>query len=186
LVGLNKLFMTEEQYVEIKDEYIQNMKEMLLETGNVPPTITIIGNHLKEEKSAIVHIPLPKEIVDSDDAKQYFVDEMIPELSVEIRKKFNIKAVAWTSEAWMREAAMDDFNPQKDDYKKIPIKKEIFIITVDTGAVTESYVYEIIRMAVSPTGDLVENIELVELPELSTKFAENGGRFGGLYKKFTA
>ena len=178
--------MTEEQYVEIKDEYIQKMKEMLLETGNVQPTITIIGNHLREDKIAIVHIPLPKEIVDSDYAKQIFVDEMIPDLSKEIKKKFQIKAVAWTSEAWMREASMDDFNPEVDDYKKMPIKKEIFIITVDTGANTESYVYEIIRMAVSPTGDLVENIELVEMPELSTKFAENGGRFGGLYKKFTA
>ena len=178
--------MTEEEYIEIKEEYIQNMKEMLLETGNVPPTITVIGSDLKKDKTAIIHIPLPKEIVDSDDAKQYFVDEMIPEISVEIKKKFEIKAVAWTSEAWMREAPIDDYNPVVDDYKKIPIKKEIFIITVDTGASTESYVYEIVRLSVSPVGELVEDIELVEMPELSSKFAENGGRFGELYKKFTA
>lgn len=178
--------MTEETYVEIKDEYIKNMKEMLLETGNVPPTITIIGTHLNENKTAIVHIPLPKEIANSDAAKQMFVDDMIPEIAVKVREKFEIKAVAWTSEAWMRESPLDNYDPEVDDYKKIPIKKEIFIITVDTGANIESYVYEIIRMAVSPTGDLVEDIELVEMPELSSKFAENGGRFGELYKKFTA
>jgi hypothetical protein len=40
-------------------------------------------------------------------------------------------------------------------------------------------------MVVSPEGDLVETIELVELPELSKKFDENGGRFGNLYTKFT-
>lgn len=178
--------MTEEQFIEIKDEYLQNMKEMLLETGNIQPTVTIIADHLEENKPAIVHIPLPEKIANSDSGKQMFVDKMIPEIAVKIKERFSIKAVAWASEAWMRESPADDFDPEVDDYKKIPIKKEILILTIDTGAKTESYVYEIIRLSVSPTGDLVEDIELVEMSELSNQFAENGGRFGNLYKKFTA
>lgn len=177
--------MTTEKFIEIKDEYIQNMKEMLFESGNIQPTVTIIGDHLEDNKPAVVHIPLPDKIANSDDGKQMFVDEMIPEIAKVAKKKFSIHAVAWASEAWMREAPVDEFNPDIDDYKKIPISKEILIITIDTGAQTESYVYEIVRMKVSPTGELLENLELVELPELSNQFAENGGRFGNLYKKFT-
>lgn len=177
--------MTTEQFDEIKTEYLTNMKEMLLEHGNIQPTVTIIADHIEENKPAIVHIPLPEKIANSDDGKQMFVDKMIPEIAIKVKEKFKIKAVAWASEAWMREAHKDDYNPEKDNYKDIPIKKEILIMTIDTGTNTESYVYEIIRLAVSPTGDLVEDIELRNMPELSDKFAENGGRFGGLYKKFT-
>lgn len=177
--------MTQEQFIEIKDEYFQNMKSMLLETGNIQPTVTIIADHLEEDKPAIVHIPLPAKIANSDSGKQMFVDKMIPEIAVKLEERFNIHAVAWASEAWMREASVDEFTPEVDDYKKLPIKKEILIITIDTGDKTESHVYEIIRMSVAPDGSFVEDIELVEMPELSNQFAEQGGRFGNLYKKFT-
>ena len=177
--------MTDEQFIEIKDEYLKNMKDMLLEEGNIQPTVTIIADHLKENKPAIVHIPLPAKIANSDSGKQMFVDSMIPEIAKVAREKFNIYAVAWASEAWMREAPVDKYNPEVDDYKKLPIKKEILILTVDTGAKTESYVYEIIRMSVAPDGSIIEDIELVEMPELSNHFAEQGGRFSNLYKKFT-
>ena len=177
--------MTEEQFIEIKDEYFQNMKKMLLETGNIQPTVTLIADHLEENKPAIIHIPLPEKIANSDSGKQMFVDKMIPEIAVKVGERFNINAVAWAAEAWMREAPVDEYDPEVDDYKKLPIKKEILIITIDTGAETESHVYEIIRMAVSPTGDLIEDIELVDMPELSKDYGSIEGRFSNLYKKFT-
>jgi hypothetical protein len=85
----------------------------------------------------------------------------------------------------MDESHKDDFNPDKDDYKKLPISKEILIVTIDTETDMESHVYEIIRMSVSPTGDIVEDIELRDMPELSREYATNEGRFSRLYKKFT-
>jgi hypothetical protein len=178
--------MTAEQFIEIKDEYLKNMKEMLLETGNIQPTVTLIADHLEENKPAIVHIPLPDKIANSDKGKQMFVDKMIPEIAAKVKERFNIHAVAWAAEAWMREAPVDEYDPKVDDYKKLPIKKEILIITIDTGAETESHVYEIIRMAVSPTGDLVEDIELVDMPELSKDYGSIEGRFSNLFKKFTS
>ena len=178
--------MTEEQFIEIKDEYFKNMKEMLLDLGNIQPTVTIIADHLKENKPAIVHIPLPEKLANSDSGKQMFVDKMIPEIAVKVKERFKIHAVAWAAEAWMREAPHDEYDPEVDDYKKLPIKKEILILTIDTEAKTESYVYEIIRMSVAPDGTFVEDIELILMPELSNEFAEQGGRFSGLYKKFTA
>ena len=178
--------MTIEQFDEIKTEYLVNMKEMLLEHGNIQPTITIIADHIEEDKPAIVHIPIPEKIVNSDDGKQMFVDQIIPEIALKMKNKFNVEAVAWASEAWMREAHKDDFDPLKDDYRKVPIKKEILILTIDKESSTENYIYEIIRMSVSPSGDIVEDIELRELPEMSKSFGTTEGRFSGLYKKFTA
>lgn len=177
--------MTQEQYIEIKDEYLQNMKDMLLESGNIQPTVTIIADHLEENKPAIVHIPLPEKIANSDAGKQMFVDKLIPELAIKLGERFNIHAVAWAAEAWMREAPVDDYDPEVDDYKKLPIKKEILILTIDTGAETESHVYEIIRMSVAPDGSIVEDIELRDMPELSKDYGSIEGRFSNLYKKFT-
>ena len=177
--------MTTEEFIEMKDSYLENMKELLLERGNLPATITIMGSQLEDNKSSIVHIPLPEEIVNSDDGKQIFVDKIIPEISKKINEKFNIHAVGWASEAWMREAHKDDYDPDKDDYKEIPIKKEILIITIDTETTAESYVYEIVRMSIAPNGDLVEKVDLVELPDVIKAFGTSEGRFTGLYKKFT-
>ena len=177
--------MTTEQFIEMKEEYLDNMKSMLLESGNLSATITIIGEQKEDLLSSIVHIPLPDEIINSDQGKQMFVDKMIPEISKKINQKFNVHAVAWASEAWMREAHVDDYNPDKDNYKDIPIKKEILIITIDTKTNAESYVYEIVRMSIAPNGDLIDKVDLVEMPELSKTMGTNEGRFSGLYKKFT-
>ena len=178
--------MTEEQFIEIKDEYLKNMKNALLEEGNIQPIITIFGNDLKENKPSIVHIPLPEKIANSDEGKQMFMDHIVPEISKKLKEKFEIYAVGWASEAWMRESHIDDYDPEVDDYKKLPIKKEILILTIDREANAESYIYEIIRMSVSPTGDIVEDIELREMPELSKNYGTSEGRFSNLYKKFTA
>lgn len=177
--------MTKEQFIEMKEGYLDDMKSMLLENGNISATITIIGEQKEDLASSIVHIPLPDQIVNSDDGKQMFVDRIIPEISKKINQKFNIHAVAWASEAWMREAHVDDYNPDKDNYKDLPIKKEILIITIDTETATESYMYEIVRMSIAPNGDLVDKVDLVEIPDMSQALGSSTGRFSGLYKKFT-
>jgi hypothetical protein len=40
-------------------------------------------------------------------------------------------------------------------------------------------------MSIGPDGDLVEKLDLVELPEMNKAMGESEGRFSGLYKKFT-
>jgi hypothetical protein len=179
--------MTDEQYLEMKDEYVDNMKSILLRAGNIQPTITILGDHRKENKPAIIHIPLPEKIANSDEGKQMFVDEMIPELSIKVKERFDVKAVAFASEAWMRTAEKDEFDPEVDNYKKLPIKKEILIITIDDGKNTFCNIFEIKRdgKSVTPEGDLIDIIELEHLPDLESPYSASGGRFGDLYKKFT-
>ena len=177
--------MTDTQFIEMKDAYLDDIKNMLLTNGNFSATISIIGEEKKDLSASIVHIPLPEQIINSDEGKQLFVDKMIPELSKKLKDRFNVQAVAWASEAWMREAHKDDYNPDTDNYKDIPIKKEILIITIDTETDLESHVYEIVRMSIAPNGDLIEKVELLLLPEMSQAFGTTEGRFSGLYKKFT-
>jgi len=176
--------MTKEEFKEIKEYYIESTKETLLKNGNLEPVITIMGNLKDNNTPSALQIVLPEEVVNSDENKQLFVDKVIPKLAVEVREKFTIEAVGWSSEAWLREIPKDEFNVE--DYKKIPIKREILIITIDTAKESECYAYEIVRMSVSPNGDLVEDIELVELPDVASSASNSEGRFNNLYRKFTS
>lgn len=176
--------MTKEEFEEIKDYYIKSTKETLVKNGNLQPVITIMGDLRENNTPSALQIVLPEEIVNSDLKKQLFVDRIIPKLAVDVNEKFIVEAVGWSSEAWLREAPKDDFKPE--DYKKIPIKKEILIITIDSAKGSEAYAYEIIRMSVTPDGDLLESIELVELEDLGTSVSNSSGRFNDLYKKFTS
>jgi hypothetical protein len=176
--------MTKEEFKEIKEYYIESTKETLLKNGNLEPVITIMGNLKDNNTPSALQIVLPEEVANSDENKQLFVDQVIPKLAVEVREKFTIEAVGWSSEAWLREIPKDEF--KVEDYKKIPIKREILIITIDTAKESECYAYEIVRMSVSPNGDLVENIELVELPEVASSASNSEGRFNNLYRKFTS
>jgi hypothetical protein len=179
--------MTEKQFIEIKAEYFENIKKMLLELGNIQPTVTVIGNHIEENKPAIVHIPLPAELANSDNGKQMFVDKMIPDISKKIHEKFTIDAVCFASEAWLRTADKDGYNPETDNYKKLPISKEILIISIDGKDGSKSDIYEIKRdgKSINTDGDLIDTIELEPLPELGETYNTNTGRFSNLYKKFS-
>jgi hypothetical protein len=176
--------MTKEEFKEIKEYYIESTKENLLKHGTIEPVITIMGNLKDNNTPSALQIVLPEEVANSDENKQLFVDQVIPKLAVEVREKFTIQAVGWSSEAWLREIPKDEFNVE--DYKKIPIKREILIITIDTAKESECYAYEIVRMSVSPNGDLVENVELVELPDVASSASNSQGRFNNLYRKFTS
>lgn len=176
--------MTKEEFKEIKEYYIESTKETLLKHGNIGPVITIMGNLKDNNTPSALQIVLPEEVANSDESKQLFVDKVIPKLAVEVREKFTIDAVGWSSEAWLREVPKDEFDPKT--YKEIPIKREILIITIDTAEGSECYTYEIVRMSVSPNGDLVENIELIELPTLGMQVSNSEGRFNDLYRKFNS
>jgi hypothetical protein len=176
--------MTKEEFKEIKDYYIESTKETLLKNGNLEPVITIMGNLKDNNTPSALQIVLPEEVVNSDENKQLFVDQVIPKLALEVREKFTIQAVGWSSEAWLRELPIDDYKPE--NYKDIHIKREILIITIDMADGSEAYAYEIVRMSVSPNGDLVEDIELVELPDVASSASNSQGRFNDLYKKFTS
>jgi len=174
--------MTEKQLEEIKENYINHLKKYMSETGGLFPHITIFAEHLEEgdDKPAIIHIPIPDEFMENDDSKDRFIEELMPELMIEIKKKFIPNGVAWASEAWMR-TANKDFN--LENYKNLP-KQEVVFISIETKDNAETIIYEMIRegVQVNSDGDLTDKIELKEMHNID-KPEGTEGRFAGLYKK---
>ena len=173
--------MTEETFKDLKDAYIDHLKEMMIEEGALYPVITIFADHVDETdvKGAIVHLPIPPEYMQSGETKDEFVEDILPKIAEEVKKKFIPHAVAWSAEAWMRTADV------KEDGKLEPSieKQEVIIINVETEGNTETSIYKIIRrgMQVDESG-LKDPIELEKTMEEAHMGAD--GRFTGLFKKF--
>jgi len=176
--------MTQEEYSDLKQNYIDFIKEMMVEIGGLNPGITIMGTRKEDNINAVVHIPIPPVFMDSDQAKDKFFEEVIPELAPKINDKFNIEAVAWSSEAWVRKVAKGQEIP--DNWKDLPKEKEVIIISIERQSDMETMVLEIIRngVSVNEQGDLIDTIDLVEIEDMKNP-EKAEGRFTGLYKRFT-
>jgi hypothetical protein len=174
--------MTEETFKELKDTYIDHLKEMMIEDGELHPMITIFADHIEEDvdaKGAIVHLPIPPEFMKNDDSKDNFIEEMLPKIAKEVRKKFIPYAIAWSAEAWMRTADKKEdgsFEPSME-------KEEVVIITVEKENDNETCIYKIIRK-----GMQIDNEGLKDPIELERTMQDSksgiGGRFTGLFKIF--
>jgi hypothetical protein len=184
--------MTQDQFNVLKEEFISNIKEYVIQNGGIFPHVSVFANAKKlkneeETKPALIHIPIPDELIIDDEGKDKFVDEIFPEIAKEIKKRFEPKALAWTSEAWVRtiDATKNpNFNDQKENWKNLPIEKEVIIITIESNDDKECVIYDIIRggKSINTEGELVDTIELIELSNLSNPKGVEG-RFSGLYSK---
>ena len=170
--------MTKEQYQELKDDYINYLKQVIRDFGSIDPMITVFADQEGEEKPAVIHIPIPPSFMKDSNSKDEFVDNVIPELFAEIKQKFNPIGVAWAAEAWVRSFSKD-FQPNSDG------KKEVVFISIDDKDGSSATVYNIIRNGkqVTAEGDLVDSIELQEDEGLSG-MGDVDGRFAHLFSKF--
>lgn len=177
--------MTEEKYEELKEDYIGNIKRVMTELSYILPHISVFGVHKDEEESkdAIVHIQVPDEFMKSEQMKESFVEEVIPKIADKIREKFIPYGVAWTSEAWVRTATKEQGVP--DNWKELPIEKEILMVNMEFTYKKELIVYEIKRTGkqVNEDGDLVDHIDLIKQDFSAAE--QMTGRFTGLLEKFT-
>jgi len=180
--------MTQEDYIEIKDMFLDHVKGFMNNTGGMQPHITVFAKHRLEEgndmseKDSIIHIPIPAEYFNSEDKKDEFMEDVMPEISKKIKSKFVAQAVCWASEAWMRVASSKH---KLLNYKKIPVKKEVLIVTLESEAHNDCILFEIIRKGkkVNEDGDMVDDVDLIEMEDLSTTMPNGklSGRFSGLY-----
>ena len=182
--------MTKEEFIEMKDGYIEFVTKMIIDTGSLGPSITILGTHLVDGKNAIVHVPIPPKYMKSGETKDEFVDEVLPDIAKKVSEKFTVLAVAWAAEAYMRIVDKDDRKTEAEnivDWEKLPIKKEVLISTMDSKDHNDTYIMEIVRKGkvVNSEGELTDHIELVKIPELESDDVIVGdGRFAKLYQKF--
>ena len=180
--------MTEEQYIDAKEVYIKQLTHMMSEIGSISPHLCIFADHLNKEildKPAVVHIMIPPEYMDSEDSKDEFVDEKLPDLFKVLKKDFKPYAIAWTAEAWLR-VVDKDFDVEKQNWKSVPIKKEVVIFSIETENNSETIIYNIKRNGkkVTKDGDIIDDVALEIDEDLKDTGASAGGRFTGLFRTF--
>jgi hypothetical protein len=179
--------MNTEHYQEMKKSYIEFVTKIMIENGGLNPSITVLGTQIKDGSNAVVHVPIPGKFMKDDNAKEEFLNEIVPQIAKSVNEQFDIKAIAWASEAWMSEVDTKDADPEKlKDWKNIPVKKEVLIVTIESDEENKTCIMEIVRKGkqVNNQGELIDNIELVEQNQYNhTVIGE--GRFTGLYEKFT-
>ena len=160
-------------FKEMKDEYIDHLKTMMMEEGFVPPIITVFARNIETEEKAVIHIPIPAEFMKDDSSKDEFVEKVFPNVAKKLKEDFNPVALVWSAEAWMTFMDQDEQD-----------KKEVIMISVETSKKQQSLIYEIKRNGVDFVVDkgLVERIELDEIINENNLNAD--GRFVGLFKNF--
>lgn len=183
--------MTKEQYHDLQEDYIQHVLEYVKDNGSLFPHISIFADIInpteeQKDKPALIHIPIDDEYMENEDGKEKFVEEILPLTFEELRKKFIPHGVAWAAEAWMR-LADKDFNPSKDNWKSIPIRKEVIMISIESEDGNDFFIYEMKRLGkqINSDGELIDIVELERFDdEISKKSSTQlGGRFTGLFKK---
>lgn len=180
--------MTQEKYESLKADYVEFIMKVIKDFGGLSPAVTVLGIRKDDQKNAVIHIPIPEFLMNSEEGKDEFVDEVIPDIAKRVNKEFDVKAVAWASEAWLRSVAKDEKTGKAEipeDWKSLP-KKEVLFITIESASKYDATVMEMIRKGqqVNAEGQLTDHIELVPLPDFENP-EKMEGRFSGLYKKFT-
>jgi len=176
--------MTDIEYNKVKESYIRHVQSYMKDVGNLFPHITIFANHKDanvDDKPAVIHIPIPDEFMENDETKDTFVNDILPEVFKTVKDDFIPYSVAWGSEAWVRSIDKDEKMP--DDYKSIPIKKEVLFVSIESKDKQETIIYDIKRdgKQVNSDGSITDVIQLTEAQESGMVNATEG-RFSGLFK----
>lgn len=177
--------MTEQAYQETKKAYLDIITRMMTDTGGMSPHIAVFGVHTDDSleiTEGIIHIEIPNEFMNSNTGKSLFMDQMIPQIASKVRKLIIPHGIAWTSEAYLRTGSEDY---KQENWKDIPIEKEVLLVNMEFDHITEILMYEIIRDGhqVTETGNLVDHIELREMTGIKSPEMVSG-RLAGLYEKF--
>lgn len=179
--------MTPEIYEELVGNYLDHIKLYMKDTGGIFPHIVIFAEHKNPEENqpanSIIHIPIPSQYMDTEGGKDELVDEIFPTIFKKVNETFIPSAIGWASEAWMRTAGAD-FDIDKQDYKTLPIQKEVLFICIESDTESKTHVYEVKRngQQINSDGELVDSIDLIEMTEMKD-VDKTEGRFSGLYKK---
>ena len=177
--------LTEDQYQEIKTRYLKTIVKATEEAGGLPGHLALFATEKDDPdaKETIVFMKIDDTFLSTEFGKDVFVEKMIPIMANDINKTFNVHSVAWSSEAWLRETKLDQVIP--DNYKELPIKKEVIIVNIESLDKTECVMYDVLRNGhqVNADGDFTETVVL-ELMTETDQMINASGRFTGLIKHF--
>jgi hypothetical protein len=178
--------MTKEEFIELKDSYIDNIQKYFKEIGDLFAHVALFCEFKKDaedydERPAIIHIPIPGDLLKSNDGKDFFIDSLLKDAVKDVKEKFIIKGLAWSAEAWMKVANKYPKNHKEMD--DLSVKAEVIIISIESDYVNECNIFEIERSKISVQNDGSLKAEEINFNNLGMQDASNvGGRFFGLYK----
>jgi len=174
------------QYIEYKDKFIARTIAMI-EKGSLMPMITVMGISKKDKSFNFIDLFIPNQVFDSCTIKRMYLNSIIPQIGETLLEDMSIDVVAFSSEAWIRLMEVPVGLNSKDaipyDWEKLPIKKEMVVMLIESKGRSEPLFYNIVRseMRVDKDG-FGEKVDLV----LDDDFrgGDIGGAFTGLYEKF--
>ncbi len=170
----------------MKNSYYEMVTKMITDFGGLGPSITVLGTHKEDGTNAIVNLVIESKYMKDEESKDEFIDDILPGIAERVREDFDIKAVVWASEAWLRIIDKSTTADQVRNWKNIPVKKEVLILVIDSEEQNETIIKEIVRKGkqVNSSGELTDHVELLDMPEYEQGVIGEG-RFTNLYKKFT-
>jgi hypothetical protein len=186
----------------LKERYLDFIKEVIQEEASLPPSFTAfcqvkdeVDPDSGEPMLGLVHIPVPGKFMKDEDAKDELVNEVIPKIFEELKKKFVPHALAWASEVWMTSIKKtEDVQTVEEAYEKAletphVNRQEAVFISIDSEEGNEVFVYNIHREGkqINSDGDLVDKVRLErnnQMNESKTNKVSNiSGRFANLFHK---
>ena len=165
--------MTPEIIEDYKKELLQNIEAQMKDEGKVTAFVQILGEKEGVDKPVIVHIAIDFE---DDDSKDFFIEEIIPEISKKLRRSsITPHQVAFVSEVWVTVINKDTKEKTKNEAVMIALSSE-------SGETMEAY--DIVRHAyeVDEDGELSSKVDLVKNEDLSGDSSSSEGRFSNLYR----
>lgn len=181
--------MTKEKLEEGTNLYLEIIRQYIKDNGSLFPHFVAFGKNkdLSEEQPefGIVQIPIDEEYMKDEETKDYLVERVIPVAAKKLAEKITCDAVGFAGEAWIR---VTDKDEELLNWKKLPIKKEVIFINIESQDNSLFKVYNINRLGqqVNEFGELTDHVELEEDKELSSLDpSAMTGRMTGLFKRFT-
>lgn len=195
--------MNKEKQKNMMSEFKDLMEKMLLDDGEVTPTLGIVAVKILPDEDDddkpsdhLMICPLPDQLLSSKEVKVFLVEEVLPKLGRKIRAEgLKIIGVNFVYVGMVKTIPKDtlgDRTPEEivpEDLENLKAK-EILFHSYQSKDMNVVQGYNIKRegKSVNEEGELIDNIKLVKSKELSTtgkNKPEIGGIFSNLFEYLT-
>lgn len=181
-------------------EFKDLMEKMLLDDGELTPTIGIIAEkpHEDDEKSRdhLMICPLPQRLLDSSESKTFLMEDVLPKMGEKLLSdKFRVVGVIFAYLGLVRTLPKDAIGNKpveevtKEDIEHVKPKEILFLhYQSDIDSIITSYNVNRKGMAVNPEGEIVDIIKLTKNREMSMRVEDAtyiGGSLSNVYKQVT-
>ena len=181
----------------LNEEFRELVQKMLLEDGEVTPTLAIIAEKIGEteekKKDHLMICPMPSEALATSHTKTVLVEKIFPDMGLKLKKDgLNIIGIIFAY-IGMVKTVPEDMLKEKDaeeitseDVKDLE-STEFLFFNYQSATENTFKAFKVKRegKAVNQEGDLVDIVKLIRSTKFSAPDAAVGGLFSNTYKQLT-